>query len=120
MDDIFLVHKDFPSQWIFIRDHLLPRLLWAGLKLSFKKVFLGMREVLAVETVHGIGGRLVVKPERAEKLREWPVPQDQTGVPLPSWSTGSLMSSVPRRAAIMTTMTTLESARALRSALLQL
>lgn len=29
MDDVFVKHATFQEQWAFIRDHLLPRLLWA-------------------------------------------------------------------------------------------
>ncbi|KAI1872008.1 uncharacterized protein JN550_004211 [Neoarthrinium moseri] len=80
MDDIFVMHVDFREQWSFIRDELFPRLAWAGLRLSLKKMFLGYDEVLAVGVTHKIGGRIAVKKVRSEKLREWPVPTDQTGV----------------------------------------
>lgn len=80
IDDVFATHSSFDEQWVFIRDHFLPRLLWAGLRLSFKKMQLGFDEVVAIGISHKTHGRLGIKTERANKLRIWPVPQDQTGV----------------------------------------
>lgn len=80
MDDIFLKHTTFEDQWAFVRDHLLPRLLWTLMKISLKKVRLGMRQILAIGWIHQIGGIMKVKPERAEMIRDHPVPLDPTGV----------------------------------------
>ena len=80
MDDVFVIHVSFHDQWLFIRDHLLPRLSWARLRLTFKKVCIGFDEITAVGVVHRIHGRVAIKPERAAKLREWPVPLCQKDV----------------------------------------
>ncbi|PKK41099.1 hypothetical protein CI102_14560 [Trichoderma harzianum] len=48
MDDIFGKFESMEAQWHFVKNHLLPRLLWSLLKLSFRKVAIGMTEMLAV------------------------------------------------------------------------
>ncbi|CAH0014489.1 unnamed protein product [Clonostachys rhizophaga] len=68
------------DQWSFISEHLLPRLLWSLLKLSFKKVAIGVKSVLAVGWVHETGGVMKIKTERSQKLRNWPTPRTQTDV----------------------------------------
>lgn len=80
MDDVFCKHTSFEDQWLFIKDHLLPRLLWTLMKLSFKKVSLGMKSITAVGWVHEVGGSMFIKLDRASKLKEWPVPKNQTAV----------------------------------------
>ncbi|KAF7550335.1 hypothetical protein G7046_g8046 [Stylonectria norvegica] len=80
MDDIFLKHGTFEEQWAFVRDHLLPRLLWSLLKVNWKKLKLGQEEILAVGWVYCVGGIMRIKAARADKLRDWPIPLDQTGV----------------------------------------
>lgn len=77
MDDVFATHTDFESQWTFIEEHLLPRLDWAKLKLTFKKIRIGCSEIVAVEIVHRTHGRLAIKPDRVAKIGEWPIPVDQ-------------------------------------------
>lgn len=80
IDDIFCKYEDFPTQWQFIKDHLLPRILWSLMKLSFSKVALSMDEIMAVSWCYRIGGRMSIKAARAAKLREWPVPIGQIAV----------------------------------------
>lgn len=90
MDDVFATHTDFGSQWTFIEEHLLPRLDWAKLKLKFKQIRIGCSEIVAVEVVHRTHRRRAIKPDRAAKLRKWPVPVDQKGVRAFLGSLGSL------------------------------
>ncbi|XDG01516.1 hypothetical protein ABKA04_001131 [Annulohypoxylon sp. FPYF3050] len=80
IDDVFATHKTVEDQLDWIEHHFLPRILWARLKLSFRKVFIGCEEVVALGTVHKTQGRMSVKPGRAEKLRQWPVPTEPTEV----------------------------------------
>ncbi|PHH85636.1 hypothetical protein CDD83_146 [Cordyceps sp. RAO-2017] len=80
IDDVFCLHQAFPEQWAFIRDHLLPRFSWALLRLSFKKVQIGMTEVTAIGWIHRVNGETLVKPSRTDKLKKWPVPVNQTQV----------------------------------------
>lgn len=80
IDDIFGKFESMEALWHFVKNHLLPRLLWSLLKLSFKKVAIGMTEMLAVGWVHRVGGIMTIKPERSAKLREFPTPTDVTQV----------------------------------------
>jgi hypothetical protein len=80
MDNIFLGLKTYEEGYEFLSEHLLPRLLWSQLKLSFKKLKLFMDQITALGIVHKAGGLVQVKPNRAEKIRNFPVPKDATGV----------------------------------------
>ncbi|PPJ53210.1 hypothetical protein CBER1_11916 [Cercospora berteroae] len=80
IDDMFCGHSSWGKQWAFIRDHLLPRLRWAKLKLSFDKVKIGVSEMLALGEIHHIGGKISPKPQRVQKILDWPTPQTQTDV----------------------------------------
>lgn len=76
MDDIFGGAQSFDEQLEFLGNHLFPRLDWAGLKLSFKKLKLFVDQIKALGIEHHIGGRLSVLPHRAAKILEWPEPQN--------------------------------------------
>ncbi|TGJ79929.1 hypothetical protein E0Z10_g8846, partial [Xylaria hypoxylon] len=80
IDDIFVTHETFEEQWTFIKERFFPRLDWALFKLSFKKVFLGCDQILALGVTHHTHGIMTIKPERSEKLSKWPVPKSQTDV----------------------------------------
>jgi transposase InsO family protein len=80
MDDIFSGQNSFEEAYEFLSDHLLPRLLWAQLKLSFKKLKLFMDKIVALGMVHKAGGIVQIKPDRSEKIRNFPVPKDSTDV----------------------------------------
>ena len=80
MDDIFAGLKDFDAGYKYLENHLLPRLLWSQLKLSFKKLQLFTDSVVALGVEHFVGGRLRTKPTRTEKIRKFPVPKDVTEV----------------------------------------
>lgn len=80
IDDVFATHASVGEQMAWIEYHFLPRILWSRLKLSFKKVFIGCEEIAALGMIHRTYGRVSVKHDRAEKLRIWPVPVNQTHV----------------------------------------
>lgn len=80
VDDGFVAHRTYEEQYAFLETHLLPRLLWANLRISFKKLFLFVARVQALGEDHEIGGRVSLKPSRIEKIIDWPVPQTQTEV----------------------------------------
>ena len=58
IDDIFSGCKTFEEGYEYLENHLLPRLLWSCLKLSFKKLKLFMDRILALGIVHKAGGIL--------------------------------------------------------------
>lgn len=80
IDNMFVAHSSWSEQWTFIRDHLLLRLLWAGLKLSFEKIKIGLDQIVALRELHLSSGRKAPKPKRIQKLLDWPQPQNQTDV----------------------------------------
>ncbi len=80
IDDLFPAHKDWPTQFAFLKDHLLPRLLWSRLRLSFSKVEIGSDKVVALGVLHQIGGRLDLKPDRVRVIAEWPTPQNASDI----------------------------------------
>jgi hypothetical protein len=80
MDDIMGGFRTFEEAYEFLEQHLLPRLLWSQLKLSFKKAKLFLTQVMALGIVHIGGGKLQIKPERSIKIRLFPVPKDATSV----------------------------------------
>ncbi|KAK2056682.1 hypothetical protein LY76DRAFT_594948 [Colletotrichum caudatum] len=55
-DDIFTKFPDWRQEWAFVRDHLLPRFLWAKVRLSRKKIGLGLELVVAMGWTHKVGG----------------------------------------------------------------
>ncbi|KAI0995489.1 hypothetical protein K3495_g12690, partial [Podosphaera aphanis] len=75
IDDIFSGATDFEDMFNFLEYHLFPRLAWAKLKLSFKKIKLFVHEVLALGIVHKAGGQLQIKEDRARLIRDWRVPR---------------------------------------------
>lgn len=80
MDDIVSGSSSFESAFHFLQHHFLPRILWAGLKLSFKKLKLFVPEIVALGIKHEVGGQLHVKPARIEKIASWPQPQTKKDV----------------------------------------
>lgn len=80
IDDILGAHDEWGKQFVFLRDHFFPRMLWSQLKLSFSKLFIGMTRVKALGEMHEIGGRVRIKPATAEKIKNWPRPQEFSGV----------------------------------------
>lgn len=52
MDDIFSAHSSFEDAFVFLWDHLLPRIEWSMLKLLFKKLVLFTSSITALEVEH--------------------------------------------------------------------
>lgn len=75
MDDIFTGASTFDEMYDFLANDFFPRMVWSMLKLSFKKMKLFQHEVLALGLVHASGGVVRIKQERAERIRNWPVPK---------------------------------------------
>jgi len=61
----------------FLQDHLLLRIEWSMLKLSFKKLRLFCDEICALRLIYKIGGIMSTKPKRADRIRHFPVPTNQ-------------------------------------------
>ena len=58
MDDFFGGFKDFQDQFAFLRDHFFPRIEWARLLLSFRKLRLFAMAIKALGVTHRIGGQV--------------------------------------------------------------
>ena len=80
MDDVFGGFPSFQELYDFLRGHFLPRIEWAQLRLSFKKLQIFADKVKALRVVHQVGGLIHILEERIEKIAKWPVPSDQSGV----------------------------------------
>ncbi len=80
MDDFFGGFQDFEEQFAFLRDHFFPRVEWARLLLSFRKLRLFASKIKALGVTHAIGGLVHILEERVAKIAQWPVPSDQSGV----------------------------------------
>ncbi len=88
MDDIFGGQSGFDEQYSLLREHFFPRIEWAMLRLSFKKLKLFQSTVKALGVTHHAGGLLQIIDERVEKIIKWPVPTTQTDVRAFLGSTG--------------------------------
>ena len=80
IDDFFGGFQDFDDQFRFLWDHFLPRVKWAKLLLSFKKLRLFASSIKALGVTNRIGGRVHILKERIDKIARWPVPTSQTEV----------------------------------------
>lgn len=80
IDDMHSGFKTFDEGYAILADELLPRLVWAKLKLSFKKLELFVTEVVALGVMHKSGGIITTKTERCDKIRDFPVPKNATDV----------------------------------------
>lgn len=79
-DDILGGHSDYYTAFSFFKNHFFPRIEWAKLRLSFKKLFLFQTSVKALDIRHEIGGKVCILQDRVAKIIQFPVPQDITGV----------------------------------------
>lgn len=75
IDDTFGAHASYVEQYRFLRDHFLPRIIWARMRISLKKLKIGMHEIKVLGQVHRVGGAMNIKKESIEKIRKWPTPQ---------------------------------------------
>ena len=80
MDDFLGGFADFDEQSSFLAVHFLPRVKWARLYLSFKKLKLFYNKIKALGVTHRVGGLIEVLEDRIRKILEWPTPVDQTAV----------------------------------------
>ena len=80
MDDFFGGFKDFEDLFYFLKHHFFPRVEWAKLLLSFKKLRLFASAIKALGVIHRIGGRVYILEERIAKIARWPEPTDQSEV----------------------------------------
>ena len=80
MDDLFGGFSSFQELYDFLREHFLPRIEWARLRLSFKKLQLFASRIKALGVTHQVGGLINILKERIEKIVKWPVPTDQSAV----------------------------------------
>ena len=80
MDDFFGGFEGFEELYDFLRYHFLPRVEWARLRLSFKKLRLFVAQLTALGVTHCVGGLVRILEERVARIARWPVPSDQSGV----------------------------------------
>ena len=79
-DDFFGGFRDFQAQFTFLRDHFFPRIEWARMVLSFKKLRLFASTIEALGVKHCVGGHIHIREGRIAKIASFPVPKDQTAV----------------------------------------
>jgi hypothetical protein len=80
VDDLYGGAESFENMYQFLRGHFFPRIEWAGLRLSFKKLALFVTEVDALGIHHEVGGHMSIKENRIQKIVEYPPPTNQTEV----------------------------------------
>ncbi|RKF60580.1 hypothetical protein OnM2_049057, partial [Erysiphe neolycopersici] len=80
IDHIFSGFKTFEQGYTLLAEKLLPRLDWAKLRLSFKKMELFVTETVALGVQHFAGGIVKTKAERCESIRKFPTPKSATDV----------------------------------------
>ena len=68
INDSFVTHDSFKKQYMFLKDHLLLRFVWAKLYLSFLKLSLFMTKVLTLREIHKIDGAILIKSQNIVKL----------------------------------------------------
>jgi hypothetical protein len=69
IDDISTGHRSFQDALRFLEHHLLPRIAWSMLKLSFKKLVLFTDTIEALGMVHVVRGIIRIKEAQAIKIR---------------------------------------------------
>lgn len=80
IDDFFSGFRTFEELYNFLRYHFLPRIKWARLRLSFKKLQLFQDQIKALGVTHSIRGYIYILEDRIAKIARWPTPIDQSGV----------------------------------------
>ena len=80
MDDFFGGFRNFEELFAFLHNHFFPRVEWARLLLSFKKLRLFASRIKALGVVHEIGGLVRILEDRIEKIARWPKPTNQSEV----------------------------------------
>lgn len=80
MDDIVAGSDSSEKLFTLLEQHFLPRLLWSGLRLFFKKLKLFVSEITALGIQHEVGGLIRIARPRIEKISKWPVPQTKRDV----------------------------------------
>lgn len=75
IDNIFGTFKTYQEQYIFLRNHFFPCIIWSKLKLAFFKLKIRMIKIFALEKKHEIGGRVRLKPDKIKKILTWPIPK---------------------------------------------
>lgn len=80
MNDLFGGFKDFEELFHFLKNHFLPRVEWAKLMLSFKKLKLFEESLVALGVVHTVEECLYILPERLRKIATWPIPKSPSAV----------------------------------------
>ena len=80
LDDIFGGFASPEAAVEYLEQHLLPRLDWARVKISFKKLRLLQTEIIALGVEHLTQGRLRIRSARIDKILSWPKPSNQKEV----------------------------------------
>lgn len=80
MDDIFEAFKTYQNQYIFLYDHFILHLVWSKLKLAFSIFKIGMTKIFIFRKEHKIDRKVILKPNKIEKIFTWLIPQDWTAI----------------------------------------
>ena len=76
MDDIFGAFNIYPEQYIFLYDHFFMPMVWSKLKLLWLKLKIGITKIFTLGEENKTGGKVRLKPDKIEKILNWPVCQD--------------------------------------------
>lgn len=74
IDDFFGGFEDFEAQFQFLLNHFFPRIEWARVRLSFKKLKLFQQQLRALGVTHCIGGKVKIVDDRIQKITQFPEP----------------------------------------------
>lgn len=72
VDDMFMRDTCVHSHFDFLFQEFFPRLWFARLRMSFKKLQLFMSELSALGQGFRLGGEVRILPERVDKIIRWP------------------------------------------------
>ena len=68
IDNIFETFKTYQEQYIFLRNHFFPRIVWSKLKLAFSKLKIEMTKIFALKEEHKIGKKIRLKSNKIGKI----------------------------------------------------
>ena len=68
MDNIFGAFNTYQEQYISLREHFFPRMVWSKLKLLLLKLKVGITKIFALGGEYKTGKRVRLKPDKIEKI----------------------------------------------------
>lgn len=80
IDNSFGAFKIYQEQYIFLRDHFFPYIVWSKLKLVFFKFKIRMTKIFILGEEYKISKKVQLKPDKIEKILSWSISQDQIAI----------------------------------------